>query len=279
MLPIAVIPVILTEGIKVYLSGLKLHIAQAKILNTIQSPLLSEIILMLTKSKYMEEKRQQLGHAHQKKDDEVFKFFKEAMKDIGSVFTMDAEKRNYTSERVQLVCVFTFVDVVASYWYEYLNKTGTQRERFVEWVERYCLTAENQEYSGTDFEHLTAGNFYAFRSSMVHYFGIAGLEGDYKLSIATNRIDDKLIEKWRQGFREHGTSVLIIKPKKLYNFVLEGAVVMLGEWKKIIDEAKSNEEKKGQHIEGIDRIYQKIQLEGAAKVSIPEQQGASLPFD
>lgn len=217
----------------------------------------------------------QLGQFHQKKDDAVFKFFREAMEDIGSVFAMDEQKHNYTSERVQLVCVFTFVDVVASYWYEYLNKTGTQRERFVEWVERYCLAAENQECTGTDFEHLTTRNFYAFRSSMVHFFGIAGLEDDYKLSIATNRIEDELVEKWRQGFRERGAHVLIIKPKKLYNLILEGAMLMLGEWKKIIDEAKNDEDKKWQHIEGIDRIYKKIQLEGAAKVSVPEQPGAS----
>ena len=46
---------------------------------------------------------------------------------------------------------------------------------------------------------------------------------------------------------------------------------MLNEWKKIIAESQSDEVKKWQHIEGIDRIYQKIQLEGAAKVAISEQ--------
>ncbi len=220
----------------------------------------------------MDERKQQLGREHQKKDNAVFKFFKEATDDISSVFAVDAEKRNYTSERVQLVCVFTFIDVVASYWYEYLGKIGTQRDRFVEWVEQYCLTEKNQEYAGTDFVQLTAANFYAFRSSMVHFFGIAGLEGDYMLSIATNRISDDLIEQWRKGFRERGNHVLIFKPKKLHNLVLEGAVMMLDEWRKIIDESQSDETKKWQHIEGIDRIYQKIQLEGAAKVAIPEQQ-------
>ena len=222
--------------------------------------------------------RKQLGLEHQKKDDVVFKFFfKEAMEDIGSVFAIDEKKRNYTSERVQLICVFTFVDVVASYWYEYLGKTGTQQDRFLEWVKRYCLIKENSEYTGTDFEHLTAENFYAFRSSMVHFFGIAGLDGDYKLSIATNSVPDELVEQWRKVFRDRGSPVLIIKPKKLYDLVLNGAEAMLNEWKIIINESQNDEVKKWQHIEGIDRIYQKVQLEGAAKVAIPEeQQGVSL---
>ena len=224
----------------------------------------------------MDERRQQLGREHQKKDDLVFRFFREVMEDIGSGFAMDEKKRNYTAERTQLICVFTFIDVIASYWYEYLGRNGTQRGRFVEWVQRYCLTDDNSEYTGTDFAHLTAENLYAFRSSMVHFFGIAGLEGDYKLTIATNRISDELIEKWRRGFRERGEHVLIIKPKKLYNLMLEGAVKMLDEWRAIIDEAQNNEARKWEHIEGIDRIYQKIQLEGALKVNIPEsQQGAS----
>lgn len=220
----------------------------------------------------MNEKKQQLGREHQKKDDLVFRFFGEVMEDIGSVFAMDDKERNYTAERTQIICVFTFIDVIASYWYEYLGRNGTQRDRFTEWTQKYCLNNDNPEYIGTDFAHLTAENLYAFRSSMVHFFGIAGFEGDYKLTIATNRISDDLIEKYRKGFREHGEHVLIIKPKKLHNLMLEGAVRMLDEWRTIIDEAQNNEMKKWGHIEGIDRIYRKIQLEGALKVNLPESQ-------
>ena len=79
----------------------------------------------------MNKKRKQLEYEHQKKDDAVLKFFlKEATEDIASVFAMDSQKRNYTSERVQLVCVFTLIDVIANYWYEYLGRNGTQQDRF-----------------------------------------------------------------------------------------------------------------------------------------------------
>jgi hypothetical protein len=219
----------------------------------------------------MEDSKLELGHGHQKRDDAVFKFFKETMEDIGSAFLTDPEHRNYTSERVQLICVFTFIDVLASYWYEYLGLNGTQQERFVAWAERYCLAEKNPEYLGTDFGNLTVANFYALRCSMVHFFGIAGLEGDHVLSIATNRVSDDLLEQWRKDFRARGHQVLIFKPKKLYDLVLEGALVMLDEWKQVIDESQSDETIKWQYIEGINRIYQKIQLEGAALVVVPDK--------
>ena len=216
------------------------------------------------------DRRQRLGREHQKKDDAVFKFFREAMEDIGSAFVVDDKKRNYTSERVQLICVFTFIDVVASYWFEYLGRNGTQREHFLTWVQEYCLTERNPKYSKTDFVNLTATNLYAVRCSMVHFLGIAGLGGDYKLTFATNRMSDDFIEKYRKGFRDHGHQVLIVKPKSLHNLILEGTVLMFDDWKKVIDEAQTDEGKKWGHIEGIDRLYQRIQIEGAAKVSIPE---------
>jgi len=215
----------------------------------------------------MDKEKLKLGLDHKRQDDAVFKFFKEAMEDIGTVFAMDTEKRNYTSERVQLVSVFTFLDVVASYWYEYLGKTGTQKERFLTFTKQYCLTTKNPDYSNGDFVNLTPENLYAFRSSMVHFFGIAGLDNDYKITVAANRISDDLIEKWRQGFRERGHEVLIIKPKKLYNLILEGTLLILDEWKKIINEAQADDNKKWSHIEGINRIYKKIHSEGAVKVS------------
>src|SRR3989344_1881859 len=205
----------------------------------------------------MNEKRKQLEYEHQKKDDTVLKFFlKEATEDIASVFATDSQKRNYTSERVQLVCVFTLIDVIANYWYEYLGRNGTQQNRFLEWVNKYCLTNTNPEYKDADFVHLSAKNLYAVRSSMVHFLGIAGLDGDYKLTFATNRMSDDFIETYRKGFLERGHHVLIVKPKKLHDLILEGTILMLNEWKKVIDEAQSDENKKWEHIEGIDRLYQ-----------------------
>ena len=217
----------------------------------------------------MDADRAQLGRDHQKKDDAVLKFFlKEATEDIASVFAMDSEHRNFTSERVQLICVFTLVDVIANYWYEYLGKNGTQRDRFLEWVKKYCLVDTNPEYRDTDFVHLSAENLYAVRSSMVHFLGIAGLDGEYKLTFATNRMSDDFIARYQKGFRERGHHVLVVKPKKLHNLILEGTILMFSDWKKVINEAQSDEGKKWQHIEGIDRIYQKVQLEGALKIEI-----------
>lgn len=218
----------------------------------------------------MDARKQQLARDHQKKDDAVFQFFKVASEEINSVFATD-HGRHYTSERVQLVCVFTLIDVVANYWFEYLGRPdGKPRTRFEEWMTAYCLTEKNPEYVGTDFINLSCGDLYATRSSLVHFFGLAGLSGSHKLVFATNGISDDFIEKYKKGFQERGHLVLIVKPKKLHNLVLEGVLLMMFEWKQTIADAQSDEIKKWQYIEGINRIYQKIQLEGAMKVEIPK---------
>ena len=46
---------------------------------------------------------------------------------------------------------------------------------------------------------------------------------------------------------------------------------MLDEWKEIVNEAQDDENKKMAHVEGIDRIFQKINAEGAFKIKMPEE--------
>lgn len=207
---------------------------------------------------------------HQRKDGAVFTFFKEAMEDIGSIFAIDDQKRNYTAERTQMICVFAFIDILASYWYEYLNQQGTPKERYLAWYQRYCINKDNKEYGNTDFKLLTAKDCYALRNSMVHFLGIAEAESDYKFVLATNRIPDEQIRKFTDGFKKRGHTVIIIRPKKFYNLVLEGAILMLDDWRGIINQAQTDTVKKWEHIEGIDRIYNKTRTEGAAKVPLPE---------
>lgn len=221
----------------------------------------------------MDEKRQQLGQEHQKKDDAVFKFFREAMEDVGSVFRTDEQQRIYASERAQTVVVFTFADVVANYWYEYLDKTGKPSERFLTWINRYCINEHNSSYCGTDFTKLSAERMYSFRSSMVHFLGISNpKEEKVAIGITSNRISDDEIQKWRAGFQQAGHTAIIFKPKQLYNLILDGAMLMLDDWKNIIDLSQTDEIKKWEHIEGIDRIYRKIRLEGAVLVAVPPKQ-------
>ncbi len=208
-----------------------------------------------------------MAQAHAKKDDAVFKFFKEVMDDVSSVFQTNEHGRSYVAERAQTVVAFTFADVVASYWYEYQGSTGTPRERFTSWINQYVFTPSNEEYEGSVFEELSPDLLYALRSSMVHFFGVAGdPKGIINIGITSISVPPDEIERWRAGFEAAGKKAVMFTPKQLYNLLLEGAVLMLDEWKEIIDLSQTDDQHKLAHIQGIDRIYQKIMLEGAAIV-------------
>lgn len=219
----------------------------------------------------MDDARVKFGQGHQKRDDAVFKFFKQVMEDVGTAFRTDKQNRPYIAERAQVTVAFTFVDVLSSYWYEYAGKTGTQSERFIEWVGRYCLTQNNPLYDHTDFAKLSVERMYSFRNSMVHFFGISNpLEENIAIGIVSPRVLDDEIQRWRKAFEMAGHTAIIFTPKQLYDLVLEGSLLMLDEWKTVIELSQTDEAKKWGHIEGIDRIYKKIQLEGAALVEVPQ---------
>jgi hypothetical protein len=213
--------------------------------------------------------RARLAQEHAKKDTEVFKFFDVMSKDIGSSFrTEPSGKYDVVAQRVQLVAVFTFVDVVASYWYEYLNKTGTQKERFLRWSEAFCFIADNPQFSG-DVTLLNSKSLYTIRSSLVHFFGLG--EG-VPIMIAPNRSTTAQMNAWRATLKTIGrVDIPLLSPKDIYNLFLEGAILMLSGWKTNVADAQTDEGKKWMHIEAIDRIHRKIMKEGAILVPIPEQ--------
>lgn len=223
--------------------------------------------------------RQELGREHSKKDKEVFDFFREVMNAVSSAFVTHNNGNSYVEPRAQTILLFSFVDVCASYWYEYSNITDTPKKRFIAWFESYCLNKRNKYYLGTDFAKVPASRFYDFRSSLVHFFGLAAVDPndseEYSYMLVPNNAVKSKIQKLREGFRKRGRKVIIFSPVQLRRLVFQGALVMLDEWKQVINQAQMNEQKKWAHIEGIDRIYKKFYSEGAKTLQLPQQTNKS----
>ena len=193
------------------------------------------------------------------------------MEEIGSVFCMQ-DGRPLVAERTQLVVVFTFVDVVANYWFEYTGRhSNGQRDRFVQWVQRYVLTEKNRDYPNGDFSRLSAERLYELRSSLVHFLGLSNQEESTEpIGVVTNTLPEDAVTKVREGFKKEGKMIIVFRPKQLYNLFLEGAILMLGEWRGTIEQAQSDEAKKTGYVEGIKRVYKKILREGAVRVEFPK---------
>jgi hypothetical protein len=216
---------------------------------------------------FMEEQKQKLWMEHPSKDNKVFRFFSEAVEDIGTAFRVNESGKDLVAARVQLITVFTFIDVMASYWFEYLGENGTQQQRFNAWMNDYCLTEVNAEYKKEpEFQKLTSTRVYSFRSSMVHFLGLSEYSEGYYILIATNERPEEEIERLKKAIKDKSRPVIIIKPKKLHNLITDGATLMLHAMQKNINDSKLDDVKKWAHVHGIDRIFKKTEKEGAVKI-------------
>ncbi len=66
--------------------------------------------------------------------------------DLHNLFYKTDADLEIISPLMQLIGIFTMIDVLGSYWYQYLNKTGSQSERFDEFVNNFCLVDTNKTF-------------------------------------------------------------------------------------------------------------------------------------
>lgn len=217
-------------------------------------------------SLYMKERYEADVADHQEKEKMVFRFFAETAEEIGSIFVTNDKKLEVLSPRVQLIAVFTLTDVIASYWFEYLNKTAKTSERFTEWVDQYCFVDANKEYINSIYTNVTSVRLYQFRSSLVHFFGLSATPDDTFAIIPNEDEAKEIMEVYIQSRGNKIKPIHVIDSRVLHSIVTEGAILMLNEWSAIISDARTDEVKKRCHIEAINRIHTKVMLEGAVRV-------------
>lgn len=213
----------------------------------------------------MENERIKILEKHKKRDDAIFRFFKEASEETHCVIAKDSKGNDLISARVQMIIAFSLVDVLASYWYEYRSCFGKTNERAKFWYSTYCVTDKNKYYKEL-WKELSCDKLYKFRNSLVHFFGLGEQCGDLYISLCQNNLPEKIRQKWQKDFLEKGQKTFIIRPREFSNMVKEGAILMLSEWKDVIKGAQTDRKKEQEHIEGINRIWEKIKKEGAVKV-------------
>lgn len=213
---------------------------------------------------FVNENNQTMLEKHAEKDKLVFRFFEDTLADMSSIFAKDENGLEVVASRVQLISIFTLIDVFASYWYEYHNQNGKPSERFCQWLSQFCFTEENEEYSDSIYVNITPERLYQFRSSLVHFFGLSRTDTDTFGIVPNDEEAKKIMESYIK--QKKGSVMYMVDSKKLHSLVSEGAVLMLNGWSDVIKEAQQNEHMKMEHIRGIDRIYKKVMLEGAIRV-------------
>ncbi len=220
-----------------------------------------------TCSIFLKEQCQKFINEHNEREKFVFRFFNEVLEDTNVILLKNKEGDDKLPLRVQMIIAFSLIDVLGSYWYEYLGKTGKTSERAQKWYEQFCLNDKNPNLlTPQDWSRISSDRLYQFRNSLVHFFGLSEKSDGIYFALAPNNLPDDKHKDWQKQFSKKGDESFIIKPANFYDLIREGAVLMLNEWSEVIKNAQTSPEHEKSHIEGIERIFNKINKEGAVKV-------------
>lgn len=214
-----------------------------------------------------EDNRKDLLTTHAQKEKDVTEFLMEAVADSNSLFPKKDTEPDFVSIRVQLIICFSLIDVFASYWYEYVDIQTTQSARFNGWLERFCFNDLNNEYKKERFGDLDIDLLLKLRNSLVHFFAIPNGTNP-GIVLTPNDFSDETIKEHMRKFKNKGNNVLYLKPIWIKRLLVSGAKLMLEGMIKNITLAKSDDSKGWDHINGIDRIHKKTQLEGAKRIDV-----------
>ena len=211
-----------------------------------------------------------LKYNHEKREKEVFNFFNGVTLETDSIFLKNSDSTDVIPLRIQMVVIFSLIDIFASYWYEYKGERGGQKDRFINWYDYFCRTNKNLKYKKDDkWDIIDSHRIYRLRCSLVHFFGLSEASELIYLALVSNNLPEKEIKELETRFTKLKTNI-IIKPHDFYVLVKNGGITMFNEWIENIKEANNgNDNKKSEHIDGIERIWKKIQNEGAVGIVKP----------
>lgn len=208
--------------------------------------------------------------SHEQREAEVFSFFNGVISETSAIYLKNDNNIDIIPLRIQMIIIFSLIDIFASYWYEYKGEVDGQKDRFISWYENFCRINKNKEYINKHiWSEISSNRMYNFRSSLVHFFGMSEKSEEIYLALVSNYLQKVEMEALELQINKTAKSI-IIKPHEFYILVKNGATLMLESWIQNIRQAnEGNNDKKTEHIDGIERIWEKIQKEGAVQIMKP----------
>ena len=169
--------------------------------------------------------------------------------------------------RLQMLVIFTLIDVFSNYWNVYLDspELGT-KVKFVQWHTTFCRVSENEEYKQSDlWKSFSVQRLYELRCSIAHFLGLSGIQDTSSFALMSSDMPDAELKKFK---KECGRGVIMIRPVEFYSLVRSGGLLMLEKWASIIKDARNDRDKEDAYISGMKRIFDKIMEEGAKRVAV-----------
>lgn len=216
---------------------------------------------------YRKERRKKDIEEHEKNEKYVTDCLLQVTEELKSLFYKTNEGDEIIPVLMQMMGIFTVIEVLGSYWYEYQNKTGKPTERFIEFVSTFCFDEINKEYKQRKYlKNMTAEELCKLRNSIIHFYGLGK---NNKLCIIPNiarKSPQEKIDQTINNFLKIRKDFIFIQPFELKSIVIQGAISMLEKFKEDLKSIK-DEVDEANYISNIKRIQVKLFNEGASRVS------------
>lgn len=218
---------------------------------------------------FEEDSQKRKLETHREKEKEIVDFLIQAVEEAKHTFQKNEKGDDILPARVQLLVCFSMIDIFASYWHCYLKeKTDKQSERATQWLEQFCFSKENN-YNNLNLKNIDVNLILSLRNSIVHFFALPKPEENQPgIVLIQNNFPDDQIEVHEKKFKNKGAKVLYLKPAWIKDWLIKGAELMFEEMMKNVELSKTDNKKAWEHINGIGRIYEKIQVEGAKRIDL-----------
>lgn len=188
----------------------------------------------------------------------VMSFLSKADEEISDIFCFqNQDKKDAISASVQLILVFTFIDIVANYYHAYQGiKDSGPTKKFYDFVENFCFTEKNIYFKERKYmKNITVDDLKNLRNGLVHFYGIGTQKN---IIIASNGMKKDEISK---AVNEHSINKepIVVIPMELYTIVQGGTELFFKKFN-IIEEHTAQE--KMEKMSAVNRILEKIYKEG-----------------
>jgi hypothetical protein len=207
--------------------------------------------------------------SHSEKEKQVFDFFNYIVEQEINVINVKNDKSvDLVPSRIQLIIIFSLVDIMSNYWYEFRGASAGNKVKFCEWVNTFCLTKNNKKYIAY-WKKVSAERLYSLRCSVVHFFGISEPSEGIYFAISPNDYPESKRGEFSRKVSKPGNKTIMLKTKHLHELVREGGILMLASWMRIIKQAsKGDPTRRRAYVTGIDRVWAKYWREGAVHVNL-----------
>jgi hypothetical protein len=205
----------------------------------------------------------------QEMEKEVFAFFNEAVAQEINIVNLQNEKgHDAIPLRAQLILIFSLVDILSNYWFEFRGESASQRIRFCSWISEFCMTKKNSKYIGY-WKTVSAQRLYELRCSSVHFLGLSRANEGIYFALSPNDYPESKRGEFSRKISKPGNKTIMLKPRHLHELTRQGGMLMLNSWQRMIKQAnKGSQEKREEYMSGIERVWRKYFSEGAVNVKL-----------